>query len=237
MASLNSPQPEVEIDEELVLRLLAEQQPDLAHLPVRFLSEGWDNALFQLGSDLVARLPRRQAAVALINNEQRWLSHLAPRLPLPIPVPIRIGRPSAVFGWPWSICAWVEGQDALQTPLQGFETAASQMATFLRALHTTAVAGAPVNPVRGIALSRRNKLTMSSLVAAERAGLLSPNRAQQVRELWHEAVAAPLHPGPPVWLHGDLHPGNVIVRNDRIVSVVDWGDITSGDPARNAARS
>ncbi len=235
MASLNSPQAEIEIDEELVKRLLVEQQPDLADLPVRFVSEGWDNALFQLGSDLVVRLPRRHAAVTLIRNEQRWLSQLAPRLPLPIPVPIRHGLPSATFGWPWSICTWVEGRDALRAPLRRFETAALQMATFLRALHTTAVAEAPLNPFRGIALAGRNDLTMNALVAAESAGLLSPDRAQRVREFWHEAVAAPVYPGPPVWLHGDLHPGNVIVRNERIVAVVDWGDITAGDPACDLA--
>ncbi len=235
MASLNSPRPEIEVDEELVKRLLAEQQPDLADLPVRFVTEGWDNALFQLGSDLVVRLPRRQAAVELIHNEQEFLSQLAPRLPLPIPVPIRNGLPSATFGWPWSICTWMEGQDALLAPLRRFQTAALQMSTFLQALHTTAGAEAPHNPFRGVALTERNDLTMNALVVAESAGLLSPDRAQRVGEFWHEAVAAPVYPGPPVWIHGDLHPGNVIVREDRIVSIVDWGDLTAGDPACDLA--
>lgn len=236
MASFNSPPAEVRIDLQLVKQLVTDQHPDLAGLPVRFASEGWDNAQFQLGADLVVRLPRRQAAVALILNEQKWLAHLAPGLPLPIPVPIRHGSPSATFGWPWSICPWVKGQDALHTPLLRFETAASQMTSFLRALHTTtAPADAPINPFRGIALGERNEVTRKALVAAEGAGLLATDQVHRLRQLWGRAVAAPVHPGPPVWLHGDLHPGNVIVRDQRIVSIVDWGDITSGDPACDLA--
>ncbi len=235
MASFNSPVAEVEIDVELVKNLLADQHPDLAGLPLRFAFEGWDNAQFRLGKNFVVRLPRRQAAVDLIFNEQRWLAQLAPGLPLPIPVPIRHGSPSAAFEWPWSICSWVEGQDALHTPLETTEAAALQIAEFLEALHTTAPTDAPINPFRGIALSERNDVTSRAIVSAEDAGHLTARQGSQVGMLWDDAVAAPVHPGPPVWLHGDLHPGNVIVRDGRIVSIVDWGDITSGDPACDLA--
>ncbi|MER7151067.1 phosphotransferase [Streptomyces lydicus] len=32
-------------------------------------------------------------------------------------------------------------------------------------------------------------------------------------------------------LHGDLHPANILVDRGRIRAVIDFGDITSGDPA------
>ncbi|NNF52826.1 MAG: aminoglycoside phosphotransferase family protein [Acidimicrobiales bacterium] len=235
MASFNSPASEVSIDADLVKQLLSDQHPDLADLPVQFASEGWDNAQFLLGKDLVVRLPLRLASANLILHEQRWLGQLAPRLPLPIPVPVRHGRPSDAFGWPWSICPWVEGQDALHAPIESSTTAALQMAVFLRALHTAAPLDAPANPFRGVPLAKRNDLTLSAIVSAEEAGYLTPRQASQVRKLWADAVGAPIHTGQPVWLHGDLHPGNVIVADDRIVSIVDWGDITSGDPACDLA--
>ena len=85
------------MDESLIRALLAEQHPDLAHLPVMFVGEGWDNVVARLGDELVVRLPRRSVVAASVEQEIRWLPELAPRLPLPIPVPVRIGRPGAPF--------------------------------------------------------------------------------------------------------------------------------------------
>ena len=79
------PAAEVEVSAGLVRRLLADQHPDLARLPVEFLANGWDNELYRVGDGLVARLPRRALGAEIIKNEQRWLPGLAPRLPLPIP--------------------------------------------------------------------------------------------------------------------------------------------------------
>src|SRR6185503_5007842 len=105
------PPAEVSIDRSLVIALLQEQHPDLAHLPLTEIDEGWDNKLFRLGDDLVVRVPRRAASAALIEQEQRWLPRL-PLLPLPVPVPIRVGRPGCGFQWSWSVVAWLPGQSA-----------------------------------------------------------------------------------------------------------------------------
>ena len=85
------------IDTALVAGLLAEQHPDLAHLPVQMVEAGWDNALFRLGEDLAVRLPRRAAAAPLIIHEQRWLPLLAAQLTLPIPAPVREGAPARSY--------------------------------------------------------------------------------------------------------------------------------------------
>ena len=94
MAAQNMPAAEVDIDEGLVRRLLEDQHPDLAHLPLTMVANGWDNVIFRLGHEMTVRLPRRQLAADLVVNEQRWLPELAPRLPIPIPSPLRIGLPN-----------------------------------------------------------------------------------------------------------------------------------------------
>ena len=49
--------------------------------------------------------------------------------------------------------------------------------------------------------------------------------------VWDAALAAPGYDGPPVWLHGDLHPANILVDDGQVSGVIDFGDITAGDPA------
>ena len=100
------PAADIDISVGLVRRLLAAQQPDLAHLPVTVMANGWDNMSCRLGDDLLVRLPRRAAAAELVRHEQRWLPLLAPQLPLPVPAPVREGRPGPGYSWPWSIVRW-----------------------------------------------------------------------------------------------------------------------------------
>src|SRR4249919_3336738 len=116
MVQMATPQAEVDIDARLVAALLSEQHPDLAHQPLRPLAAGWDNVMFRVGNRLVARLPRRLAAVPLLLNELRWLPEVATGLPLPVPVPVRSGAPGCDYPWPWSISPWLPGQTADSTP-------------------------------------------------------------------------------------------------------------------------
>ena len=99
MAADKTPAAEVDIDDDLVRRLLADQLPELGALPLERVAEGWDNVIFRLGDELTVRLPRREMAAELVAHEQRWLPEIAPRLPLPIPAPVGIGRPG--LGYPW----------------------------------------------------------------------------------------------------------------------------------------
>jgi aminoglycoside phosphotransferase (APT) family kinase protein len=109
------PAADLHVDAALVRALLREQHPDLAHLVPLKAAEGWDNAIFRLGDDLAVRLPRRAAAVQLIEHEQRWLPHLSSRLPVPVPEPLRTGVPGPTFGWTWSIVRWLPGETLLRT--------------------------------------------------------------------------------------------------------------------------
>jgi aminoglycoside phosphotransferase (APT) family kinase protein len=224
------PAAEVDIDDELVRSLLAHQAPALSSLPLRLLANGWDNVLFHLGDELVVRLPRREAAAVLVEHEQRWLPDLAARLPLPIPTPVHSGRPGDGYPWRWSVVPWFEGASALEQPPRDLSATATTLGRFLRALHTPAPVDAPPNPFRGVPLIERSSRVDDALVA-----LADTIDAEGARGLWSRLVDTPPWSGEPVWLHGDLHPGNVVVRDGALAAVVDWGDITSGDPATDLA--
>jgi aminoglycoside phosphotransferase (APT) family kinase protein len=73
-------------DESLVHRLLVSQHPDLAAERISFAGNGWDNDLYRVGDELVARLPRRKVAVTLLLQEQRWLPEIAARLSVSLAV-------------------------------------------------------------------------------------------------------------------------------------------------------
>ena len=222
----SKPPAEVTIDRALVVALLQEQHSDLADLPLSEIGEGWDNKLFRLGDDFMVRVPRRAASAALVEQEQRWLPGLSLQLPLPIPVPLRVGRPSLGFPWAWSVVPWFPGQTALVTPPADLATTAIALRRFLRALHRPAPRDAPRNPWRGVPLASRATALEQHL---RRVESLVDRRA--VLDLWERILATPPWSGPPVWIHGDLHPGNLMVSDGRLSAVIDFGDLTAGDPA------
>ena len=226
MAANPMPAADVVVDERLVRGLLLEQHPDLAGLPLTDPVFGWDNVMFRLGGELQVRLPRRLVSAPLIAREQRWLPELAPRLPLPIPAPVRVGVPGNGYPWAWSICRWLPGAPAAAEPPRDANRAAETLGAFLRALHLPAPTEAPYNQFRGIPLVERDEAMQQGL-----SRLADAVDAGGVRELWADSLAVPPWTAAPVWLHGDLHPANVLVHDGVVSAVIDFGDITAGDPA------
>jgi aminoglycoside phosphotransferase (APT) family kinase protein len=225
------PAADVEVSADLVRRLLVDQHPDLARLPVEFLANGWDNELYRVGDGLVARLPRRALGAEIIKNEQRWLPGLAPRLPLPIPYPERTGVPACGYPYSWSVVPYLPGVPAAQASSFDPAGAAAAVGGFLGALHVPAPADAPANPFRGVPLAARAGIFAASLaLLTGQAGRDHIDRDAVLR-VQEAALAAPGYHGPPVWLHGDLHPANVLVNDGQVSGVIDFGDITAGDPA------
>jgi aminoglycoside phosphotransferase (APT) family kinase protein len=222
------PDAELAIDVGLVRTLLYQQHEDLASLPLVEAGEGWDNKLFRLGDDLVVRLPRRQVAAALIEHEQRWLPVLAPRLPLPVPTPVRVGRPGCGFPWAWSVSPWFVGETAATLTSGVNEATAVRLGEFVAALHQPAPADAPLNPFR-TSLSSRSDGFVERLQCCARIDQAS------ALATWRASLGVPVWSGGSVWLHGDLHPGNLVVSDGRLTAVIDFGDITAGDPAVDLA--
>ena len=226
------PVADIHIDAALVRRLLEEQHPDLADLPLRTLAEGWDNVLLRLGDEMTVRLPRRLASAALIAHEHRWLPELAVGLPLPVPVPLRVGRPSEALGypWAWTVAPWFPGGTAEHHPPDDLRATARRLGEFLAAMHRPAPADAPTNPWRGTPLASR---TDRLLVALDELGdALDP---EAVLTRWDSLLATPAWSAPPVWLHGDVHPLNLLVHRGVLSAVIDFGDICAGDPASDLA--
>jgi aminoglycoside phosphotransferase (APT) family kinase protein len=219
----------VEVDEATVRTLLDAQCPRFAGEPLRLVDEGWDNVTFLLGERHAVRLPRRDAAVALLLNEQRWLPVLAARIPLSVPVPVHLGAPSASFRWPWSVVAWVPGDTAERHRFGAADVAL--LAETLLALHQPAPEDAPRNLVRGVPLRDRAEVVVGRLDRlARHAGV----DVASVDAVWREACSVPASEERR-WMHGDLHPRNVVVRDGALAGLIDWGDMNGGDVATDLA--
>jgi aminoglycoside phosphotransferase (APT) family kinase protein len=224
-----TPAAEVEVDAALTQALLQEQHPNLAHLPCVPVQAGWDNVMVRLGDAFCLRLPRRAAAAALIEHEQVWLPDLADKLPLHIPVPLWTGLPGCGYPWRWSIVPWLAGEAADLCPPLAAE--APRLGAFLKALHAPAPAQAPINPVRGVPLQKRASQVEERMRRLEtRSPLITP----EMRRMWQAALAAPFDVEP-TWIHGDLHPRNVLVEDGVFSGIIDWGDIAAGDRATDLA--
>jgi aminoglycoside phosphotransferase (APT) family kinase protein len=223
------PRAEVTIDEARVRELLAAQHPDLAQETLAAAPSGWDNATFRIGESLAIRLPRRELAAPLILNEQRWLPLVAPLLPVTVPAPVRVGMPHAGYPWNWSIVPWIDGETAdIAVPC---DDAAETLAEFFEALHRPAPADAPRNPYRGLPLQQREPYFRERLATLRGRSVAIDS---SVMSLWAEALAAPAG-ATSTWIHGDLHPRNVLCKHGRITGIIDWGDMAQGDRASDLA--
>lgn len=224
-----APAAEVDLSLDLVRRLLRDQHPDLADRPLSPLGEGWDNALFRLGQHHLVRLPRRRLAAELVTHEHRWLPEVARLVDLPVPVPVRHGRPTAYFPWSWSVTRWVPGRPAVESPVAARRRWAGVLARFAAQLHRPADAEAPRSTIRGVPLATRDD------TLRQRLAVVGHPRGEELLAQWERALAAPVYAGAPVWVHGDPHPLNMVVHRGNLAAVIDFGDLTRGDPASDLA--
>lgn len=221
------PPAEVSVDAAVVRALLRDQHPDLAGRPLRWEATGWDNVTFRLGDDLAVRLPRVTSAVDPIRHEQRWLPVLAPDLPVAVPAPVRTGTPGAGYPWPWSVVPWFTGRTAAEEVPA--ESQAARFGRFLAAVHRPAPDEAPRNTYRGVPLAAVEDRVRARLDGVTHGDAL-PVPPDQLRRRWDAAAAAPAD-SPETWVHGDLHPKNVVVDGGSLAAIIDWGDMTVGDRA------
>jgi aminoglycoside phosphotransferase (APT) family kinase protein len=218
----------------VVRRLVATQFPQWAGLPVEPApTQGVDNATYRLGAELSVRLPRYARWAGQVAREQEWLPKLAPALPLPVPVPLGEGKPGEGYRFPWSVLRWLPGRaldpDRVADP-------AEALAGFFAALRRVDATGGPPpqwsNGFRGVSTTDERDSAIAPARLAPRiealAGLVD---LDAVAAVWEAARAAPPWDGPPVWIHGDPAPANLLARDGRLSAVIDFGTMAVGDPA------
>ncbi|MBP0456896.1 aminoglycoside phosphotransferase family protein [Streptomyces montanisoli] len=210
-----------EIGTALVRRLVDAQFPQWAGLSLtRVEPAGSDHVIHRLGDGLAVRLPCHRGAVGQAAKEMEWLPRLAPHLPLAVPAPVAVGAPGFGYPWPWAVARWLDGEVATVDALSHSRPAAIAMARFLRALRSVPVPGG------GPGLIERDEATRAAI--AETAGVFD---APAMTDLWDAALAAPPWGRDPVWVHGDLHTGNLLTDGGRLSAVIDFGNLGAGDPA------
>ena len=222
---------EIETNQDQVRRLLAAQFPQWAGLPVEPVpSSGTDNAIYRLGQELAVRLPRIHWATGQIEKEFHWLPRLAPHLPYKLPTQLAQGQPAEGYPYTWAIYRWLDGESARLEALANPRQAARDLAGFLAALRQVNTSGGPLvapgSSMRGGALRMRDAETRAAIYAMR--GMLDTQAALAV---WEAALAAPAWAQAPVWFHGDLLPGNLLVKDGHICAVIDFSCLGVGDPA------
>jgi aminoglycoside phosphotransferase (APT) family kinase protein len=220
----------LEIEISTVERLIAAQFPAWAHLPVRPVAQGgWCNRTFHLGDGMSVRLPSAERYVAQVEKEYRLLPALARQLPLTIPSPLALGKPGEGYLWPWSIYRWIEGERASLDAIADLTVFADELADFLKAFWladtTSAPPAGPHSFHRGGDLRVYDNETRRSIeVLADQVD------ASLMTEVWERALASQWTRDP-VWVHGDISEGNLLVRDGKLSAVIDFGNACIGDPA------
>ena len=219
-----------DINADLVRRLVAAQFPQWADLPIKPVQfGGWDNRTFHLGEEMSVRLPSAAGYAAQVEKEHRWLPRLAPHLPLPVPVPLAMGTPSDDYPWHWSIYRWLDGEAATLENIDDLRELALTLARFLTALYQVDPTGGPPSGphsfYRGGSLTVYDAETRQAIEALDREV-----DADAATAVWEAALNATWY-GPPVWVHGDVAVGNLLVNEGRLSAVIDFGCSAVGDPA------
>ncbi|MBA2715011.1 MAG: aminoglycoside phosphotransferase family protein [Rubrobacteraceae bacterium] len=217
---------EVDIDAALVSRLVAEQFPRLANLPIRAVeSTGTVNAIYRLGDHLYARLPRVGEWAVDLDKEWHWLPKFAPCLSLRIPEQVAKGHPASSYPFPWAIYGWIDGQPYSDELVDDEHQAARDLAQFVVELRR-------IDPAVGA--PRGGRRPLRELDAVTRAAIESARDiidGDAATAAWERALEAPAWNGTPVWIHTDLLRPNVLVRGGRLRAIIDFGGVGVGDPA------
>ena len=220
---------EVGVDADLVRRLLIAQLPELAHLPLRRI-EAWgtDHAIFRLGDALSVRVPKIGWAAKQGEKEARWLGRLAPHLPVEVPVPVAVGDPADGYPFRWYVSPWLEGGNPAPDGSVDLCRLARDLAAFVVALQRVDPTGGPL-PRPG---HRGGPLALADPSTRRRADELRGDAdVDALLAVWDAGRDAPAWDGRPVWVHGDLSDGNLLVRDGRLSGAIDWGGLAVGDPA------
>lgn len=226
MASFNK----ITIDIFLVKALIASQFPQWGHLEIKPVEHGgWDNRTFHLGDTMLIRLPSAECYASKVEKEQRWLPKLAPFLPLAIPAPVAMGNPTREYPWHWSIYKWIEGETVSDKNVVDQIQFARDLAQFLVALQKIDTTGGPIAGEHNF--YRGGSLRVYDSEVREALRVLGDSiDSAVVTELWNRALEVEWNKDP-VWIHGDIAVGNLLIEDGKLKAVIDFGGLAIGDPA------
>jgi aminoglycoside phosphotransferase (APT) family kinase protein len=220
---------EVDIDADLVFRLLLGQFPQWADLPIEHLASGGTvNAVYRLGDELTVRLPLTAAGAKDLEREVQWLPRLALTLPLTIPTVVATGIPAERYPWAWAVHRWIDGEIPVEGRLGEPELLARDIAEFITALRRTTLNDGP-SAYRGVPLATVDPHVRAAIEVLRHAD--ETIDADMALAAWEEALAAPPWTAAPCWVHSDLMPSNLLIAGDRLTAVLDFATIGVGDPA------
>lgn len=224
------------INVELVSKLIRKQFPQWADLPISPVEKGgYDNFTFHLGSEMSVRLPRDEGHAPQAEKEALWLPKLGPQLSLPIPEPLANGVPDEDYPFYWSVNRWIDGETVRHDNVSDMNELARDLASFLKELQaidsSEGPSGGEHNYYRGCPLTAYifNEWTLSALDV-----LGDVVDREKCLEIWNRAIASEWT-REPVWIHGDVAPGNLLVKEGKLSSVIDFGVMGVGDPAADLA--
>jgi len=220
----------VHINISLVRQLIDTQFPQWANLeikPVEF--GGWDNKTFHLGHTMTIRLPSSAEYAPQVRKEHCWLPKLRPLLPLPIPIPLAMGKPTNEYPWHWSIYQWINGETASIERIIDINQFAIELAQFLLDLQKIDTNNGPISLSRGCPLTTYDAETRQAIMI-----LHNTIDTNATTALWNTAIAS-IWNKPPLWVHGDIAPNNLLVNNGKLSAVIDFGSMCIGDPACDLA--
>jgi aminoglycoside phosphotransferase (APT) family kinase protein len=218
------------IDVSLVRRLIASQFPQSKAFSITpVATSGWDNRTFHLGQDMSVRLPSAADYELQVEKEHEWLPKLASALPLPISIPLALGKPECGYPWKWSIYRWLQGEAASSAKIADLSEFAIDLANFLTAFQRIDAKNGPQPGLhsfyRGGSLSFYDNDTRCAI-----ANLKDKIDVDGATNIW-EAALSTSWKKPPVWVHGDISLGNLLVKEGKLCAVIDFGQLASGDPA------
>lgn len=220
----------IEITTELVRRLIHSQFPQWKDLTIQPVEKsGHDNRTYRLGNDMTVRLPSHERYASAVEKELTWLPVFKPLLSLPIPAPVAKGEPTEEYPLPWSINRWIEGETVTHANIRDVNEFAEDLAAFLKELEAIdASGGVPAgiqNFHRGGNLAVYDNETRSIIET------LSDEYDQALlTEIWELSLATK-YQSAPMWLHGDVAVGNLLVKDGRLCGVIDFGTMGVGDPS------
>ncbi len=220
---------------ELVKELIDSQFPEYSQYELTEVDfQGVDNRTFRIGNKYLARLPSAKCYEGQVLKEQKFLPLLKIHLSYNIPTFVKIGKPSKNYPFNWSIYEWIEGKSLnlvdqeIQTPVFKKDLAI-ELANFLNELHKIPIESG-VNSGKHNFYRGSHPRVYEKNFFEDLEELKHIFNIEKLKKIWQENIK-PSYKETPVWVHGDIAIGNLLIQKSKLHAILDFGCMAIGDPA------